>query len=218
MALTRDQMAIRAAQELKDGFAVNLGIGIPTLVANHIPADRKVWLHSENGLLGMGPFPWDGEEDPQIINAGKETVTIDPGGSVFDSSLSFAMIRGGHVDVAILGAMQVSRNGDIANWMIPGKRVNGMGGAMDLVSGARSVLVMMTHTTREGGPKLLDECTLPLTGKACIDMVITDLGVMRITGEGLVLEEIAPGVSLDDVRSATGTELLMPREPLAIAV
>lgn len=218
MALTRDQMAMRAAQELKDGFAVNLGIGIPTLVANHIPADRKVWLHSENGLLGMGPFPFDGEEDPQIINAGKETVTIDPGGSVFDSSLSFTMIRGGHVDVAILGAMQVSRNGDIANWMIPGKRVNGMGGAMDLVSGAQSVLVMMTHTTREGGPKLLDECTLPLTGKACIDLVITDLGVMRITGEGLVLEEIAPGVSLDDVRAATGTELLMPREPLAIAV
>jgi 3-oxoacid CoA-transferase subunit B len=218
MALTRDQMAMRAAQELQDGFAVNLGIGIPTLVANHIPDDRKVWLHSENGLLGMGAFPWEGEEDPQIINAGKETVTIAPGGSVFDSSLSFTMIRGGHVDIAILGAMQVSRTGDIANWMIPGKRVNGMGGAMDLVSGARSVLVMMTHTTREGDPKLLDECTLPLTGQSCIDLVITDLAVMRIVPEGVVLEEIAPGVSLEDVRAATGTELMMPREPLAIAV
>ena len=218
MALTRDQMAMRAAQELQDGFAVNLGIGIPTLVANHIPEDRKVWLHSENGLLGMGAFPWEGEEDPQIINAGKETVTIAPGGSVFDSSLSFTMIRGGHVDIAILGAMQVSRTGDIANWMIPGKRVNGMGGARDLVRGARSVLVMMTHTTREGGPKLLDECTLPLTGQSCIDLVITDLAVMRIVPEGVVLEEIAPGVSLEDVRAATGTELMMPREPLAIAV
>ena len=213
MTLTRDQLAQRAAQELSPGYAVNLGIGIPTLVANHIPESMEIWLHSENGLLGMGPFPFEGEEDPQIINAGKQTVTISPGGSTFDSSLSFAMIRGGHVDVAILGAMQVSASGDIANWMIPGKRVNGMGGAMDLVSGAKKVIALMTHINRSGEPKILAECDLPLTGKACVSRIITDMAVMTVTPEGLVLDEVAPGVSEADVKAATGCLLLTPTRP-----
>lgn len=191
---SRDEMAARAAREVAPGMAVNLGIGIPTLVANHLPTDGSVMLHSENGLLGMGPFPYEGEEDPQIINAGKQTVTIVGGGSTFDSTLSFAMIRGGHVDLAILGAMQVATNGDIANWMIPGGLVTGMGGAMDLVSGARRVLAVCTYRSKKGAAKLVDACTLPLTGQACVDRVITNIGVFDPKGDHFELVELAPGV------------------------
>lgn len=208
MGWTREEMAQRAAAELEDGHTINLGIGIPTLVANYI-GDRDVMIHSENGLLGMGPFPYEGEADPQIINAGKQTVTIVEGGSTFESPLSFSMIRGGHVNLAVLGAMQVAQNGDIANWSIPGKKVTGMGGAMDLVSGAKRVIALMTHASKKGMPKLMKECDLPLTGIGCVSRVITDLGVFDIKDGAFVLVEKAEGVSLDEIKEKTAGKLVV---------
>lgn len=212
MALTKEQIAERIAQELQDGYYVNLGIGIPTLVANYIPEGINVVLQSENGLLGMGPFPWEGEEDPDLINAGKQTITTIPGSAFFDSAMSFGMIRAGKVDLTVLGAMEVSEQGDIANWKIPGKMVKGMGGAMDLVASARNIIVAMMHTNPKGESKVLPACTLPLTGVKCVKKIVSDLAVLEVTEEGFLLLERAPGVSVEEIKQKTAGRLIIKGE------